>query len=481
MLQTLFITVSQSFGNVVFDNTGFSSKGISFLTAHFHNITSGDKGDKGDKGDPGQGRVYDDFPDIAGFELGELIAVGEDFYRLGTTDASTPNLYQGTVGRSSITFGEEQWRGVATSQSPNGFRTEGGFSANPNNALVMILASNDRHIRVIVKKSVYESFKGSNFAATDTLHMTLALESGDSDVVTMGYYNLYMRDTDYLVFQHRKDSGNYNLYDEESGNNLGATFRVGDSTGTQFTHAVSVKHWLLWHNDPPELDGSRALEIAQANQARLDALDLQVDGSATPLHTVTYDEDTALLAPTAGNAGDFAISTTFNDIMHGDLLVFDWKKCEHLNDHSEHVLPGSNTDAGRMYVSVDSFNADEWDGEFIYAVDRAVQNNGSADTLNSWIVGSIEYSGTSLTFGLHLQQGGSRANRNLKPQAGFSLQMRVYRNADPTVATEGSIHSQIGDIKDILGDVSGFKFLTQTQYNALSNRGNNTVYFIRST
>ena len=334
---------------------------------------------------------------------------------------------------------------------------------------------------MIVKKSVYERYKGSNFASTDTLHMTLALESGVSDVVTMGYYNLYVRDTDYLIFQHRRDSGNYNLYDEAAGNNLGVTLRAGDSTGTQFTHAVSLEHWVLWPNDADDGAADKALSLARANAARLDAYDVQVDGTATPLHTVTYDEDTALLAPASGFGGQSAVSTTYNDIQRGDLLVFDWTKCDHLNSHSEHVVPGSNTDSGRMYISVNSFDNDEWNGEFIYALDRALQDNGSADALNSWIVGAVTFSAPNLTFALHLQQGGERINRNLTPAPGFSLTMKVYRNADPTIATEGSIHSQLRDIKSVLGNVSGLSFVTQAQYNALTDIDSNAIYFIEAS
>ena len=85
-----------------------------------------------------------------------------------------------------------------------------------------------------------------------------------------------------------------------------------------------------------------------------------------------------------------AIFAVFDDLQWTfqatDLIVIDWTKCEHLNHHSEHIVPGSGSDAGRMYVSVSNFDNVEWDGEILYALDRAVQDNGSPDTLNSWIV-----------------------------------------------------------------------------------------------
>ena len=419
-------------------------------------------------------------PSVDDFNLDDIIGYNDRLYKLATTSADSANLYEATVGRTNLHIGDVYWRGVAGSQSPNGFSTDGGFSANPDNAVIMVMASSDRHMRVIVKQSVFESFKGSSFATTDKLHITLALESGDTDMVLLNYYSAYERETHYLIFQARHASNNYNLYDETAGNNMGFTLRVGSSTGNLFAHAVSVLHWLEWPSDPNQSDAGTALALAQANKARLDALDAAVDGNAMPIHEVTYDDTTALLAPLAGSAGDNAVETTYTDVQRGDLLVFDWTKCEHLNDHSEHVVPGSTTDAGRMYVAVDQFNNVEWDGEFIYAVDRAIQDNGSADTLNSWIVGTIQWNAPNLTFGLHLQQGGTRTNRNLKAQAGFSLRMRVFRNTSPALATSGSLAAQVVALTAQLDGLT-FSVLTDAEYTALATKDEDTIYFTTAT
>ena len=417
---------------------------------------------------------FEDLPSVDDFNLGDIVGYNDALYKLVATNANTPNLYEATVGRDSIHLGSEHWRGVAGSQSPNGFTTDGGFSANPDNAIILIMASDSRHIRVAVKKSIFEHFKGSAFATTDKLHMTLALESGDSDIVDMAYYNAYQRETNYLIFQHQHASGNYNLYDEPAGNNMGATFRINSNSGNQFAHAAALRHWLLWPAKDPTATGREALNLAEANAARLDAIDTQVDGSAMPIHEQTYDDTTALLAPTLGNDGNLAVSETFNNIEPDDLLVVDWTKCEHLNHHSEHVVPGSTTDNGRMYFYPHNFNSTEFDGEFIYAEDRAIQDNGAADTLNSWIVGSIQYSGTNLTFGLHLQQGGTRANRNLKPQAGFSLKLRIFRNTSPANATTDSVHAKLVELEGRPKIVR----LTKTEFDAITTKDANTLYFV---
>ena len=398
----------------------------------------------GGSGGGSQLKDFDSLPDVASYEEGDLVAVDDSWYKLGTTDETTPNLFAGDVGRDVFnTTAGERWRGISNSQSPNGFSTDGEFTANPDNTLTLLLASSSRHIRVAMKRSVYEAAKGSTFSASDHIAIRVTMADGSTtDEAVLAYYNQYERETHYIIWQHRHASDNYNLYSEAAGNAITIEFFTTSgsppaaTTTPLFTHAVSTKHWLLWPGgDDPTEDGRTALNLAQANAARLDALDMHVDGVAEPIHSQVYDENTNLRAPTAQNSGDFAVSQSFSNILTDDLIVIDWERCDHLNHHDENVVPGSTTDSGRMYMYPRNFDNTEWNGEFVYALDRAILRNGSADPLNSWIVGSILFSGSTLTFGLHLQQGGARSNRNLKPQAGFRLSMRIYRNTALTVSS----------------------------------------------
>ena len=421
---------------------------------------------------------FENFPAIDGYDLDDIVVVGETYYKLAITDDSTPNIYEGTVGRSAVTLGDERWRGISNSQSPNGFSTDGGWTANPNNALSLLMASSGAHIRFAIKHTVYEAAKGSDFVTTDKVAVKITFSDGDTDQAVCAYYNSYTRDVNYLEFQHQHATDNYNLYSEAQGNAISVEFFTvgsdGNATTTPFlTHAVSAKHWLRL--EAGGVDNSPAYNLAQANKARLDALDASVNGGAMPIHTVTYDDTTALTAPLAGDAGDFAVSTTYSDIKPGDLLVIDWTKCEHLNHHSEHVLPGSGSDAGRMYVSVDQFDRTEWDGEILYALEHAIQDNGSNDELNSWIVASVVWDSPDLTFGLHLQQGGTRTNRNLLPRPGFSVTLRVFRNTTPELATSDNIHSRVLQLTAQLGGLS-FVTATETEYSNLAAKDDKTVY-----
>ena len=79
----------------------------------------------------GQLVELDALPDVDDYDVGDIIAVGDELYKLAITDDTLPNLYEGTVGRLSIHLGDEHWRGISNSQSPNGVATDGGWTANP--------------------------------------------------------------------------------------------------------------------------------------------------------------------------------------------------------------------------------------------------------------------------------------------------------------------------------------------------------------
>ena len=412
---------------------------------------------------------HDDFPDVDNHEAEEIVAVEDGFYKLGVTDGTEPNLFEGNVG--SIVFrttNGEDWNGVIGPNHPNGFNTDGGWTVNPGNGAEYVVASNQRRIRFAVREDAYETAKGSAFVSSDLLAIKVSYPtSGESaEEVVCAYYGRYTRnvngaDTAFLQFGHRNtaDDGNFNLYTEEAESRIQCEFFTVDSNGaattTPFlTHAVSVKHWLQWPSTDPNGQAIQALALARGNQARLDALDVQVDGTADPIHSVHYDDTTALTAPTAGNAGDFAVSETFNDIQAADLMVIDWTQAEHLNHHDEHVLPGSSTTAGRMYVNASQFDNSEFNGEILYALEKALQDNGSPDELNSWIVLSLVWNSPNLQVGLHLQQGGPRNNRNLKPRSGFSVTVRIFRNANILTATVGSLHSKVAQIEETLAGPS---------------------------
>ena len=143
-----------------------------------------------------------------------------------------------------------------------------------------------------------------------------------TDEAVLAYYNRYLRnadgtDTAYIIWQHHNPGGNYNLYTEAAGNLIKIEFLgvTGDpptaTTTPLITHTAALKHWLLWPATDPGIDGRNALVLAQANEARLDALDIAVD-STQPLQSETYDDSNTTLAVVMNNQGANATKTISN-------------------------------------------------------------------------------------------------------------------------------------------------------------------------
>ena len=66
---------------------------------------------------------HDEFPEEDDHEVNDIVAVNDGFYKLGVTDDTEPNVYEGNVG--SIVFrttNGEDWNGVIGPNHPNGFQ-----------------------------------------------------------------------------------------------------------------------------------------------------------------------------------------------------------------------------------------------------------------------------------------------------------------------------------------------------------------------
>ena len=196
-----------------------------------------------------------ELPDADTFEPDDIVVVEGEKYRLAITDESEPNIFTGTVGHDTFrTVGGESWRGIATSQSPNGFSTDGGFTANPGNTLSLVLSSSQGHLRVGIEQTAYVASKGSAFDSTDKVAIKITYPDDSTDEAVLSFYSAYTRllsgtDTHYLLFQHRDADNGYNLYTVDDDTHVTIEFFTVDTDGaattTPFlTHVVSLKHWL---------------------------------------------------------------------------------------------------------------------------------------------------------------------------------------------------------------------------------------------
>ena len=218
-----------------------------------------------DTGGAGFARTYAALPAADSFKVGEVAIVDDYMYRLAITHTDEPNRFEGTVGRETFrTTSGGSWRGIATSQSPNGFSTDGGWTANPSDTLSLILADNNGHLRVGMRQSVYVAAKGSAFATTDKIAIKITYPDDSTEEAVMSYYSAYSRlragvDEHYILWQHRDTSFDYDLYTVDAGAAITVEFFTvnsdGDATTTAFlTHDENHKHWLSWSPVPVDPD-----------------------------------------------------------------------------------------------------------------------------------------------------------------------------------------------------------------------------------
>ena len=398
---------------------------------------------------------FDTLPDATDYAVNRIIAADGKWYKNAVTDEDVANLYEGTIGRESFRFGDEIWRGTADGQTPNGLSSDGSWTANPDNAVAFLFSSSQRHIRVAIKESVYETAKGSAFAQTDHIAIKITYPDDSTEEVVCAYYNSFTADTRYLEWQHRHATDNYAHYSKAAGTSFKLEFFTVDSnnaatTTPLLTHDAALQHWILFDVLTDNGRAEAAQQSANAALARLDALDNQVDGAATPLQDFTVDEDTDL----GPHSTRTLWSKTIDSVTPDTLVVIDWEHWSHLSTHAEHSLPGSTPASGRMYVQVTQFGLDLENGEFGFASDAdgvnlkpRLQSDGTT-TVQTSLLTSIQYaSGTGqFVFTLEANQVVFDSTARLYPPVGFVMRVRLFRNTSVLTATEGSIHTQLQDL-----------------------------------
>ena len=369
-------------------------------------------------------------PNADDYNSGDLVPVDDLFYKLATTDATRANLFSGDVGRDTIhTTSAELWRGLSNSQSPGGFSTGGEWTANPNNAISFLIASSSRRLRVATKKSVYEAAKGSEFNTDDHVAIKVTMADGTTtDEAVLEYYNQYLADTDYIIWEHRHATDNYNLYSEASGNVVTIEFftTTGDppvaTTTPLLTHAADMKHWLLW----AAIGGARnALALAQANQARLDALDIQV-GEAEPVSVATYDDSNTTLV-VVYNHDTVNASKTITNVESTDLVVIDWTDFETYPDWDAYLVPGSTPARGRLHIQASAIG----NRYFGYGTDiLRIEGTTTPSPKSSVPFLHLARGTNSISVDFYHSNVGATASGRYVPPPGFSLKFSIYRNAD---------------------------------------------------
>ena len=229
-----------------------------------------------------QGRFqeFSTLPAASQYEVGDVILAEADWYELGVADETIPNQFEAVVGSENLALTDfsELWHGVSNSRGPNGVSSTGQWTVNPDNAIATVLASSDGRLRVAMKRSAYEAGKGSEFEATDKVAINIELSSGATDTAVLAFYSAYSRQSEgYYIWQTRNPDADFNLYSADGRGDDPVTLKItfftvdadGNATTTPLlTHAVGVKHWLLYTT----LEEANLLERVHENTQLINGL-----------------------------------------------------------------------------------------------------------------------------------------------------------------------------------------------------------------
>ena len=424
---------------------------ISGITITYYTPMGGGGGDAG-----GQLQDHNEFPDVAEHEVNDLIFVDGLRYKLVITDDTVPNLFEGTVGSTTYRDGNgNHWRGIANSEGPVHFRSNGEFTSNPSNALSAVFASDDGHLRVAMKRSVYEAAKGSAFDNADKIAFTVQEGSNTAEMDILAYFSAYTSPSNvgYLEWQaNTGDTTDFDLADASSGVAVNIRFFTvdaqGDATTTPFlTHTVSAKHWLEQSN--PEPVGHRAEAKADANGRRLDALDIQ--GTGVEPHVEYEIPDTTLTGV------NFLYTHNITDVQNNDLIVVEWENFHFDGLPFEHKVGGSTNAGGIAYLYARDLTSR------LYG-DRVGQStgllrlvsDGSDNTLGSHLVINMEHSGTTLEIIGDKSVSGSAVDVPLLPPEDFLFRVKIFRGATVGQALASTLPDEIESLEDTIGQLRAF-------------------------
>lgn len=229
----------------------------------------------------------------ADYLLGRIVYAQGVPWRRSTTSDSVADRFDATVGAIHDVAGA-RWRGVANANAPSSFPVMGQWGANPDSEIAMVVANDgDPGIgRVAIKKSAYETAKGSAVASGDQIYVGVIL-TNDSDDMHATYHSEYTgADGErYVVFQAYSAGRPFRLFAlPETGDGISVdTFHspLGNPARPFLTHPVSHPHWVHWNSEAGRRAENNATDIAL------------LDERVTGLEEVPP-------APTVIAAGDFA-------------------------------------------------------------------------------------------------------------------------------------------------------------------------------
>jgi len=184
--------------------------------------------------------------DLSKFALGDMVTVGGETHIVRAAP--------GTNTFAGIVTGSHDHLSATTNSHAGAIAIYGQFTSNPDNALAGVVAHTIGELQLLVKKTAYETGKGSAVADSDKI--TAVISAGTpskTDTITLSRKpgNDYSDDgIDYLVFEYADNDGDLNYWRVPDGTAWTMRLFEGEDTTTPLlVHQDGVKHWVLYHFD----------------------------------------------------------------------------------------------------------------------------------------------------------------------------------------------------------------------------------------
>jgi len=185
-------------------------------------------------------------PAVANYDLGDIVNVDGDTHIL--REAAGANTF---AGRNA---GAHDHLSATTNSHAGALPIYGQFTSNPDNAIAGVVAHTIGLLQILIKKSSYETAKGSAVANADKITALISAGSpSKTDTITLSRRptNDYTDDgADYLVFEYADNDGDLNYWRIDDG--TAWTMRVFEGNGTNtplLVHDDNLKHWVIYHYD----------------------------------------------------------------------------------------------------------------------------------------------------------------------------------------------------------------------------------------
>ena len=201
--------------------------------------------------------------DLSDYEIGDIINVAGETHIVRAAPGNNQFAGQNAGAHDHLS--------ATTNSHAGALPIYGQFTSDPDNAIAGVVAHTIGLLQILIKKSSYETAKGSAVANSDKITAVISAGSpSKTDTITLSRKpsNDYTDDgVDYLVFEYADNDGDLNYWRIDDGTAWTMRLFKGSNTNTPLlVHDSGAKHLVLYHYD----DETRLDQEIAANREALE-------------------------------------------------------------------------------------------------------------------------------------------------------------------------------------------------------------------